>query len=80
MYALDANRAYPCRYNDMIRSFGRPVPEICMITNAVVDHLYEIHGHRISEWNHRIFYPASLEVYADAIRRKELHWIAVLVL
>ena len=24
--------AYPCRYSDMIPHFGRPVPEICMIT------------------------------------------------
>lgn len=62
--------AYPCRYNDMIPSFGRPVPEICMITNAVVNQLYEVHGHRISEWNHQVFDPASLEVYADAVHRK----------
>ena len=35
---------YPCRYNDMIQCFGRPVPEICIVTNAVADHLYEVRG------------------------------------
>ena len=29
--------AYPCRYSDMIPRFGRPVPEISMMTNVVLD-------------------------------------------
>ena len=29
--------AYPCRYNDMIARFGRPVPELCKITNRIMD-------------------------------------------
>ena len=62
--------AYPCRYNDMIQRFGRPVPEICMITNAVVNCLYEDHGHRITEWNHEVLSPASLETYSAAIHHK----------
>ena len=62
--------AYPCRYNDLIQRFGRPVPEICMITNAIVNCLYEDHGHRITEWNHEVLSPASLETYAAAIHHK----------
>ena len=27
--------SYPCRYSDMISRFGRPVPELCMITNIL---------------------------------------------
>ena len=38
--------AYPCRYSDLIPRFGRPVPELSMITNCVVDYLYDNHGYR----------------------------------
>ena len=62
--------AYPCRYNDMIPYFGRSVPELSMITNAVVDYIYDNHGHRVTEWNDQILAPASLETYADAIHMK----------
>ena len=34
--------AYPCRYSDMIPRFGRSAPEICMITNTVMDFLFII--------------------------------------
>ena len=40
--------AYPCRFNDMISRFGRPVPGLCMITNPVMDFIYDTHGHRIT--------------------------------
>lgn len=62
--------AYPCRYNDMIHCFGRPVPEISMITNVVADYLYESHGHRITQWNNQVFSPRHLDIYADAIHNK----------
>ena len=32
--------SYPCRYSDMISRFGRPVPELCMITNEVMDNIF----------------------------------------
>jgi len=41
--------SYPCRYSDMISRFGRPVPELCMITNEVMDNIFNNHGHRISQ-------------------------------
>ena len=31
---------YPCRYSDMIPSFGISVPELCMIYNTVVDYIF----------------------------------------
>ena len=40
--------AYRCRYSDMIARFRRPVPELCMITNQVMDFIYDLHGHRIT--------------------------------
>ena len=40
--------AYPCRFNDMILRLGRPVAELCMTTNRVMDFIYVTHGHRIT--------------------------------
>lgn len=43
---------YPCRYSNIIARFGRPAPdhELCMITNPLMDFIYDIHGHRITQW------------------------------
>lgn len=62
--------AYPCRYGDLIAMFGRSVPEICMISNTVLDWIYERHGHRITEWNNDILNPVALQNYADAVSGK----------
>ena len=32
--------AFPCRYADMIPMFGRPVPELSLIANEVIDCIY----------------------------------------
>ena len=58
---------YLCRYSDLIPLFGRPVPELSMIYNVVLDYIYNTHGHRISQWNHTILDPVSLERYAEAV-------------
>ena len=63
--------AYPCRYSDMIQCFGRPVPELCMITNTMLDWIFDNHSHRILNWNANILNPHFLEVYANAIQRKD---------
>ena len=62
--------AYPCRYVDMIPLFGRPVPELSMITNHVMNYIYDTHCHRITEWNNNLLSPELLEVYARAIHQK----------
>lgn len=38
-----------------------------MITNCVIDHLYNNHGHRMTQWNRQILNPPLLQSYADAI-------------
>ena len=35
----------------MIPHFGRPVPELCIITNAILDWNFDNHIHRILDWN-----------------------------
>ena len=62
--------AYPCRCSDLIPRFGRPVPELSMISNHVIDFIYENHSHRITQWNDTILDPVSLQRYADTISNK----------
>ena len=62
--------AYPCRYSDLIYRFGRPVPVLCMITNKVIDYIYDTHHRKITNWNNGILNPVSLQMYADAISAK----------
>ena len=62
--------SYPCRYGDMIPMFGRPVPVICMITNHVLNFVYDTHGHLITEWNNDLLAPHLLEVYANPVHEK----------
>ena len=53
----------------MISRFGRPVPELRMITNEVMD-IFNNHGHRISQWNDNVLSPHLLQEYADVIHAK----------
>ena len=60
--------AYPCRYSDMMPRFGgRQVPVLSMAVNTVLDHIYDLHHHKITEWNPTILNPAALQTYADRI-------------
>ena len=54
----------------MISRFGRPVPELCMTTNPLMDFIYVTHGHRITQWNPTVLNPGFLEQYAAAIAGK----------
>lgn len=62
--------AYPSRYFDLISTFARPLPELCMITNTVMDWIYDNHGHRLTSWNQPFLSRRSLEEYSQAIARK----------
>ena len=62
--------AYPCRLSDMIPQFGRPVSVLSLIINHVMDYIYDVHGHRITQWNQDILNPGALQHYADALYRK----------
>ena len=62
--------AYPCRYSDLIPRFGRPVPELTMISNLVMDTIYQEHNHRLTQWNNTLLNPPLLEGYARAIHSK----------
>ena len=42
--------ALPCRYTDMVGTFGRNPSEICLIFNRVLDYVYNLHNHRLTQW------------------------------
>ena len=63
--------AYPCRLSDLIPRFARPVSVLSLITNLVLDYIYAVHAHRITQWNQDILNPVALQSYADAIYCKE---------
>lgn len=54
----------------MIPISGRPVPELCMINNTVIDWVYNHHRHRIMDWNPNVLSPIQLENYAEAVFNK----------
>ena len=51
----------------MISRFGRPVHELCMTTNPVMDFIYVTDGHRITQSNPAVLNPGFLEQYAAAL-------------
>ncbi len=58
--------SFPCRYSDMkVPRFDRPVPELSMIANTVMDYI-----HKLSQWNHDLLSPHCLDTYTDAISNK----------
>ena len=61
---------YLCRYADLVPRFGRPVPQLCVITNLVVNYLYE----NSAELSHDLRQPwlsqQHLQMHADAIHYK----------
>jgi len=61
--------ACPCRYSGMIARFGRPVPVISMITNKVMNFIYDTHHHRLLNWNPALSGHLSMKQYADLVFR-----------
>ena len=49
----------------MIPRFGRPVSVISLITNDVIDYIYDIHGHLITQRNQDLPSHGALQRYAE---------------
>ena len=67
---LPKRLAYPCRFFDLVSTFGRPVPELCMIANTVENCVFDNHGFRLLSWNQPFLSPVCLSVYAAAMAHK----------
>ena len=62
--------AYPCRFVDLIPRFGRPISQLCMATNLVVDHIFDSFGHLLANLDQPWLSRQNLKFYADAIHGK----------
>ena len=62
--------AYPSRYLDLIPRFGRPVPELCMMSNYIQDHIYDNYMHLLNSFNQAWLAPDQLELFANKIHQK----------
>ena len=58
--------AYSCLYEGMAPRFGRPVPELCLMSNATLDHIYYRFGRLLYDFNQ-----PWLEIFANKIHSKE---------
>lgn len=61
--------AYPCRYLDMIPRFARPVPQLCMISNLVMEHIYTSWNHLLSTLNQEWLSTDNLIKFCDAVHQ-----------
>lgn len=61
--------AYPCRYGDLVCHFARPVPELSIITNHMMDLIYGRWHHLLTRYNHDLLSPPKLLQYANVIQQ-----------
>ena len=62
--------AYPCRYVDLIPRFGRPISQLCMVTNLLVDHIFDRFGYLLTNLDQPWLSRHHLQLFADAIHNK----------
>ena len=67
LYRLLKRLSYPCRYGDMVHRFAKPVLVLSMITNQMIDFVYNVHGNRVLNWNHEVLSPVNLQTCVDAV-------------
>ena len=62
--------AYSCQYFDLVERFVRPVPELSLISNTILDWIYKFHGFRLTSWNQAFLVPPFLESCARAVKQQ----------
>lgn len=62
--------AYPSRYQDVMFRCARPVPQICMIANHIMNILYENWAFLLSSLQQDWLSRRNLEIFADVIHQK----------
>ena len=51
--------AYPCRFADMVARFGRPVPQLSMITNQMMDYSFDEYSHLLADFNQHMAFQGT---------------------
>ena len=62
--------AFPCRYSDLVPRFARAIPQLCMVTNEVMNFIYTRWNNLLTDLNQPWLSPASLQRYATAIHQR----------
>ena len=59
--------AYPCRYLDVMVRFAKPVPQLCMASNHVMNLIYTQWNHLLTDLDQPWLSPANLQQFAEMI-------------
>ena len=62
--------AYPCRYLDLVPRFARPILQLCMVSNHLMNLIYSNWHHLLTNLQQPWLSPANLQQFADAIHQK----------
>lgn len=62
--------ASPCRFGDMVPCFGRSVPELSLIFNETVNHVYSRFEYLLHALNHAWIRPHDIQLMADTVHDK----------
>ena len=62
--------AYPCRYSDIMPRFGRDILQLSMISNLIMNFIYENHKHCLENLAQDLFSPLNLQLYAGSVNAK----------
>ena len=62
--------AYPCRYADLVPRFGRPVPQLCMMCNTVLDDIYSRFSQHFTDLNQPWLSRENCKSFAHAVHNK----------
>ena len=54
----------------MVVRFANPCQLLSMVTKQMIDYVYNIHGHKVLEWNHQVLSPANIQTHVYAITAK----------
>ena len=59
--------SYPCRFSDMIPRFGRSVQELCVISNWVLNRIFDHYNWRLTKLNQPWLSPIFFKQYCQTI-------------
>ena len=62
--------AYSCRYSDLVPRFGGPVPEVCIMSNYVMNMLHENFYHLLHSFYQPLLSQQNLELSTHAVHDK----------
>ena len=62
--------AYPCRYSDIIQRCGRSVPELCLMSNVILNKIFDDHFHLLRNFQQIWLSPPNLELFSEKVHVK----------